>query len=230
MNMAKSGPAGSMAATAIYGAASRQAMHKKELGLRQQQIKATSDLARARMGYDMYKDEREFGNKTGQQNKAAMDEEFKSMAEGAVPAKSMEFDKTRQANVAAKTEENRRIFTRSAAAAGVDPTRMNRQQRVQLHQLMKVRDSVTQGRDNWMDMLGNHQVDSDNAYGFQPVKVDPAARPGEKWIVHMQNGNRIALKELAGGKFSMWGANQPIDADVMALIKPLIEKANGSNR
>ena len=74
-------------------------------------------------------------------------------------------------------------------------------------------------------MFGNHRVDSDNAYSFMPAGVTPAARFGEKWIVHTQNGNQIALKEMANGKFSLFGANEPVNADLMALIKPFIEEA-----
>lgn len=215
---------GGLAALGGYGALDRMKSNAANMNLRSQQIQATRDMTMAEHARAQANTDREFGNKLQQQNQETTDKELDTMAAGTVGNSGLT-DSATKAATATEKARLQEVAKYSTADTGKDLHQLSGQQRQQLYQAMKVRDNVMKNRDDLMDYFGNHQVDSKNAYSFLPEKVTPAARPGEKWVVHMKNGNQMALKDIGGGQFSLWGANKPVDADMMALIKPLIAKA-----
>ncbi len=97
----------------------------------------------------------------------------------------------------------------------------------QLKDLEKVRDGVMNARSGTFqtlrDLFGQKRFDSENLYSYAPTAAEPSMQGG--YLVHFGNGNTAHVKEVAGGKFVLFGANEPIDADTMKLIRPAIAAA-----
>jgi len=93
----------------------------------------------------------------------------------------------------------------------------------------KVRDKVNEGRGNFgqsvRDFFGNKRADSSDLYSYLPAKVERATLPGGGgYVVHSRNGNTMTVKQAQGGGFNFTGPNDPVDADIAALIRPAIER------
>jgi hypothetical protein len=81
------------------------------------------------------------------------------------------------------------------------------------------------------DYPGNSRVDTRNLYTYMPVKAERADIPGGGgWVLHLKNGNKAAVSDLGGGNFRWLGPNTPVDGDTMAMILPLIQKAEQGKR
>lgn len=81
------------------------------------------------------------------------------------------------------------------------------------------------------DYPGNSRVDTRNLYTYMPVKAVRADLPGGGgWVLHLKNGNKAAVSDLGGGNFRWLGPNTPVDGDTMAMILPLIQKAEQGKR
>lgn len=97
----------------------------------------------------------------------------------------------------------------------------------QLRTLDKVRDRVMESRggsfQTLRDLIGQKRFDSENLYSYHVTGATPSVQGG--YVVHLGNGNQIHVKELAGGHFVLFGANEPVDADTMAMIRPAIAAA-----
>lgn len=223
---------GSMAALGAYGALDRMKSNAANLGLRQQQIQATNNLAQQTRAQAQANTDREFANKVGEQNQKSIETENADYAKRGVVASKFESSlpggKADKAGydqaVQQATADRQAVFKRSAAAAGVDPNNMSAAQRQRMHLSLNIRQQVLGNRDDGLaDYFKNSQVDSDVAQSFEPKSVEPADRFGEQWIVTTQNGNRIPLKAFQGGQFQWTGSNKPINGEFAALTEKLIE-------
>lgn len=229
--MAGNGVFGGLAALGAYGALDRMKSNQANLSLRQQQIQATNAATAAERARQQANTDREFANKVGQQNQESLDKEHTARAEAAVGGDTSIFRTTgdREAAVKAAKSDIVNRFNYSVADSGKDTAKMSGPEKQQLYQAMDVQKSVEASRSGIMQSAADYfgtgtRVNSKNAYSYMPRSVEPATRPGESWVVTMQNGNKIALKDLAGGQFQLLGPNVPVDADMMRLIQPLIDR------
>lgn len=246
--LSKQGVFGGMAAMGGLGAIQRLQSNATSAGLRSQQIASTNALKlaemeraerqkqieNARADRNELRQDREFANKTEQQNAADFDKELDSFAAKNVGNAGLTESGGKQLQAAEKAKlkeiaEYSVADSKDAKGKPMSLKNLSQSQRQQLYEAMSIKRKVEEARSGWMqsaaDYLGTGtRVDSKNAYGYMPKAVEPATRPGESWIVTMQNGNKIALKELAGGQFQVLGPNTPVDADMMKYIAPLIEQ------
>lgn len=90
-----------------------------------------------------------------------------------------------------------------------------------------LREKITDARggivQTMRDFFGNKQFNTKNLYSYMPTGAERSLQGG--YLIHFANGNTAHVKETAGGQFQIFGPNTPIDADIMAVLKPYINKA-----
>lgn len=237
---------GGLAALAGYGAISRQQANATNASLRNQQIQSTANMARVKMIQDQFNKDREFGQKAeelkstredkadtkGNERRQKLNEQRAAIIEGG-PKTSMLGDekpdqhKSRVTQRAADIEDH----LQASVADLKNGKNLNTMKPKEVQYLYRAYDnkrSLEESRPGfWQsaaDYTGAKRFDSKNLYGYVPSAVTPSKVPGETWRVEMANGNTIALKELAGGKFNVLGPNSPVNSDLMEQITPLIER------
>lgn len=235
--LAGKGAFGNIAALQGYGALERMKTNSVNAGLRSQQIQATNDLARARMSYEQYKDQRDFGVQQEDKNRGIGDKDIEDYVKSVIPApatgvlgvggeKQGQYGDRVGAEVSKLKDQinytlgNRKDGKRLGQLGGAE--------RQQLLMGAKMKSAIEKARgtpNQWTaDFFGNKQADSKDLYSYMPAGVDGSIIPFSGGIrVKTMNGNTMSLKNAAGGGFNFTGPNDPADADVMALLKPHLD-------
>lgn len=236
-HLAGKGAFGGMAALGIQGAMDRMKSNSVNAGLRQQQIQATSELARARMGYEQYKDQRDFGVQQEDKNRGIADKEIEDYVKSVQPGQNIasatgiggekSADYTNRIGGEVSKLKDQINYT-LGDSGGKRIGQLSGSQRQQLLMGAKMKSAIEKARgtpNQWAsDLFGNKQTDSKNLYSYMPAGVDGSIIPFSGGIrVKTMNGNTMSLKNAAGGGFNFTGPNEPADADVMALLKPHLD-------
>lgn len=91
----------------------------------------------------------------------------------------------------------------------------------------KVEDKRSEVGQSVRDFFGNKRFNGQSLYGYGPTKVEAANDGG--FVVHFGNGN-TAKADIVGGDFKWLTPNAPVDADIQALVAPLIREARQRSR
>jgi hypothetical protein len=95
-----------------------------------------------------------------------------------------------------------------------------------LYNLDTIRRRMEQGRTegdrSLKEFFGVNRFDSRDMASYMPVEARRRALGG--YDIVLRNGNVVEDVRARGGAFNLGSANTPIDADIAALITPLIEK------
>lgn len=235
---------GSMAALGGLGALERMKSNQANLNLREQQIRTQADTARnqAMMQYlEHQRQQQNFERTTGNAEDATRREMRKKLnserallIEGDAKPSTLgmggETPDQYKARLTKREAEIETLMQNSAAdvKGGKGLDEMNPTQIHQLHQAYDTKQKVEAGREGFQqklaDYAGTKRFDSKNLYGYIPASVEPTSAIGDTWRVKMANGNTITLTNLAGGGFNVLSPNQPVNADLMAQVTPLIER------
>ena len=194
---------GAMAAMGGLGAIQRMQSNEQNRGLRERQINTTNDMARARLGFDMNKDARDYatgrsdkqldqfnkdrdvGNTQQQQgregNTKRWEKTFRDQAELETPTSIGITDKTREAEVKIKEGTYRSRAEYSVGKTGQRLDDLDSRQQTQLMDAMNFQNKVVDARgtirQGMKDYIGNNRTDTKNAYNFLPAITDDKGNP-----------------------------------------------------
>lgn len=169
----------------------------------------------------------------GKENAATHDKAIEDYARGkvAVPGTiSNMVDKQKYENdVKAKASALKADINYSVADRkdGTTMEKLTPTQRNQLFLANDLKERITDARggivQSMRDFFGNKRFDSRNLYSYMPVSAEPSMQGG--YVVHFANGNTAHVVDVAGGGLNIFGPNTPVDADVAAILKPVIDRA-----
>lgn len=223
-----------------YGALGRQKDKDANIGLRNASIQATREhtaatdaLARAQLGYTMAKDDRNYRTERGDYNSKQFDTEIGSAAQEMVgPQKAGllgKADPTYESQIKSKAASLGNDIRFTLADRKDGPKEFNQLsdgQKQQLFLAHKFKDNVTSARggitQTVRDYIGAKRFDSRNLDSYMPASVSPTMLPGG-YLVHFKNGNTAQVSTVAGGGFNWTGPNEPVDADMLAMIKNVMQ-------
>lgn len=81
------------------------------------------------------------------------------------------------------------------------------------------------------DYFGNKRFDTGNLDSYLPAGVEDSIIPFQGgYTIKLRNGNTMTVKQARGGGFNLTGPSDPVDADVQALITPLINAYEAKQR
>lgn len=243
-NAAKGG-VHAMAALGAYGALSRQKAQDASYGLRAQAIQASTATARARLGYDMAKDQRDYATgrsdhaeEMNAKNREVFDKDVTDQATAMVGAQKavgipgmQKGDPTYDSQIKAKKADLAGDIKYSLGNRkdGKQYGQLGETEKQQLFLLKNFKDKVIASRGtktNWThDFFGSGRADSRDLYSYAPSEAEGSIIPFSGGIrVATKNGNTMTLTDAAGGGFNFTGPNDPADADLMQLMQPAIDR------
>lgn len=237
--LAGKGAFGGMAALGIQGAMDRMKSNSVNAGLRQQQIQATSDLARARMGYEMGKDARDYATQREDYNTKQADQDFEAYVRAAEPGQNTSSvpglgekpadyeNRVRQAKAKLSDQINYSLGNRQDGKRIGQLSGTERQQLLDAHKF-KTKLEASRGDllNSGADFFGNKRADSKDLYSYMPAGAEGSVQPfSGGYKIQTMNGNTMTVKNAEGGGFNWTGPNDPVDADVMKYLAPYIKQA-----
>lgn len=227
-----------------YGVASRIAKNENDAATKQQELGLRSEANRLqaiKTGYDIQKDQRDAKLKQDQfdadREKSAgerFDKQLDTYAtEVAGPQKTGIMDgekpeayknRVETAKAQIKNDINYSVGNRKDGKKLSQMSDAEVQQLVLAHKVkQRVQDARSGMSQSMRDFFGVKRSDSRDLYSYLPSSVERSTLPGS-YVVKMRNGNTATVQALAGGGFKLLGPNEPVDADVMALIQPKIDE------
>lgn len=203
----------------------------------------TAATAKARLGYEMGKDNKAGVEKSVANHVLSQIEAQKTGTLGVGGEKDADYQnrvKKETADVMGRLEHSVANRKDGRTVEGLPPA-----EREQLLLADRVRRKFDAGRadvvQNMRDFFGTKQFDSKDLYSYlpatdkagKPVGAETSLLPGGGGIVmRAQNGNTMTATRGLGGDWNLITPNGPVDADVAALWKPHLEalekKAKGS--
>lgn len=215
---------------AAYGAATRLAKNAADVGLREDAINVAREanlLTAASNTAKLRREDEKQGNER-------LDQVVRNAAtERAGPVQTSMTGKELSATHKADTDK---IYARmrgdvdyTVGKAKMKPGDMSTSQVQMLMTLAKLKDRAEVGRESktqWArDFFGNKRFDSRDLTSYVPSKAEGSIIPfSGGYKITLANGNSVSVSAAAGGGFNFTGPNDPMDADVMALMAPAIRE------
>lgn len=223
-----SGPAGAIAGLSAYGAMSRMEKNKADLGVRQD----ANTIARQKANFDMADKNRTDLRKTQEVNRGTMEKELEGYARIKAGDKQInELPGTYESRVKGELAKVRQDLDYSMGNRkdGRKLEDLSGAERQQFFLYKNIKDKVTDSRgqisQKFRDYFGNKQFDSKDAYSYAPTGVEDTIQNGLPALkVRLANGNTMVVSSAAGGGWNLTGPNDPVDADVMALVAPFVKE------
>jgi hypothetical protein len=186
------------------------------------------------------------GVQTRAANRKAVDQRIEDVVLSDPKYADMDKDKATQMSKQ-ESSQLRARFSRTAAAEGKKLDDLSPVEAEQYVLYNKMRNKLEKYRNDprpWArEFFGNKRYDTDNLLSYRPAmtaggkakpaEVIPAERSGmpfETYLITLQNGNKISVGAAADGGWNLLGPNEPIDADLLALILPSIEAAQAKEQ
>lgn len=235
--LAGKGAFGSMAALGAYGAVERQKTNTTNAQLRGAQAQATNDLARARMNYEIGKDQRTYNTEREDHNAKVADTEVADYVKANEPGQNTslvggEKPADYEARIGqAKSKLSDQInYSLGNRADGKRLGQLAGSERQQLLDGAKFKAAIEKSRGSLLnagaDFFGNKRADSKDLYSYIPSGAEGSVQPfSGGYKIKTANGNTLTVRDAAGGGFNWTGPNDPVDADVMKYIGPYIQQA-----
>lgn len=233
------GAFGSMAALGGYGAISRMKKEEADLGLRTQAaqmsvLKYNNEVARDKRDFDVKQEEsgaKRFDDVLKQHSVEVTGAQKTSMVPG-MSEKPEEY-KARVAQTEAKVKGDI-SYTLGDTAGSKKIGDLAPAEQQQLLMGSKMKGLVEKARESgaqWArDFFGNKRFDSKNLYSYMPADAEGTVIPFQGgYLIRTRNGNTLSVSKTGGG-FNFTGPNDPVDADVMSLVGPVIEKFERSQQ
>lgn len=233
-----------MAKLGAYGAAGREAKNTADLGLRQQ----VANTAAQKSSFDALSKvaelnlkERELRAKEDTNRLARRDADEKRMGERLTRAAAEITGPMKEGGIFSKGETSEQYKARleqdaakfrnsidySLRGSGVNIDQLTNEQVQGFRDAHKLKTKLEAARSNFgqimRDYFGNKRFDSADLRSYQPVRAEKANDGG--FVIHFANGNTAKVSDLQGGGFNWFGANEPVDADLAAILKPHVDEA-----
>lgn len=240
--VAPRGAFGSLAAIGAAGAASRVVQNQQRAETERERLGLSRDVAIAnarRADADLALRGAQFGAAQREAGAKAREADIQSWAEqqaGATTEPGQLFGRNpvkpeqRRANIANKASEFRNEIN-FALGNRKDGRKLGDLSDTEMQQLVigkKFKDGVNDARSGFSqsmrDYFGSKRFDSKDLYSYIPARVERSNTPGSSYKVIMKNGNTADITALAKGGFNWFGPNEAVDADMLAMITPLIDK------
>lgn len=215
-----------------YGAAGRLAKNQSDADIARAGVGLRADanrLAAARLQHDMNKDSRDYNLKVEESNEKEADRLLEGRARQQIEASGPIDNATgaHKEKVAAATAKLQDEYRHTAAnmrdAQGRKMTlgKLSQSQVQQIHMMDDIRNKLDKSRDSIFKKLpeyvGNKRTNSRDLNDYQPVGYEKSATPGvAKWVV-LRSGERIPVTDLGGGKFRIFGPNDPMDKQLLEM-------------
>lgn len=220
-DVAKQGPAGAIASLSAYGAMSRMGKNQADVGLRRD----ANSIAAQKSSFDMASKNRDAKMKQDEVNRGTMEKEFEDFARSKVGEPKMnETAGDHGARVKGKLSEIRSEINYSLGNRkdGKKLEDLSGAERQQLLLAKNFKDRAAGDQGGITKYFGNKDFESRDLYSYIPKSVKPTLTGG--YDVVMPNGNTMKVSKAQGGGFNLFGSNDPVDADLAAMITPLVDK------
>lgn len=249
-DLVKQGPGGALAAGMAYGATSRLTKNKAEEATKNKALdvaaeghRLTAATAAAAAARAQANSDRDFNASQQAIRRGTFDTDIKNVAtemagqpgtkgtfgQGGVDSAGHE-TKIKNLEASLRTDINHSLGNRRDGKKYED---LNQTEREQLFLAKKFKDKVVDSRgglaNKASNFFGNKRFDSKDLYSFMPSGAEGTVIPFQGgYKIQTQNGNTMFVKQAMGGGFNWTGPNDPVDADLSALVTPHIKRYQDS--